>query len=394
MDFVLGGRMRHFFPVYVVIIILFLGCAKSKVDYDNIQEALQHPKSVRSLIVTDYADDDLLLKISSMKNIEKLTIQSTNIESLKGIEKLVKLKKLMIIDTPIKSITNELDNLISLKALSISKSSIEKIVFNKQSNLESIWLQKNTALSELNVTNVPYLAKLKVEGNQKVNLVGLENAHLLDYLELHNCFFNSKELFELKELRKLFLYKIDALSLPESINTFPYVDQIIFSDIANVDSGSVINFELECLEDIRFINVNLKGKDINFKTPRLRKLVLSNSKINNIENCLSNLAEHVDVLSLSNISLTKIPKAVFEMRNLMYLYLDNNNISNLDGISHIKTLVYLDIANTKIGTLPKGILDRKNLDLHIGDNKKLISLLKSNGWIFNESASKWFKRYE
>ena len=76
-------------------------------------------------------------------------------------------------------------------------------------------------------------------------------------------------------------------------------------------------------------------------------------------------------LSLEELGLTELPKEIGELKNLLALYLANNQLSELPKeIGELKNLLALYLANNQLSKLPKEIGELKNLlELYLPNNQ-------------------------
>jgi Leucine-rich repeat (LRR) protein len=88
--------------------------------------------------------------------------------------------------------------------------------------------------------------------------------------------------------------------------------------------------------------------------------------------------QSIQVLDLSNLSLTELPSQIRFLKNLTYLYLGYNAIERLpDELGSLKNLEVIDLTANKLKTLPNSICNLTNLTaLHLSGNN--LSTLPQN----------------
>lgn len=88
-------------------------------------------------------------------------------------------------------------------------------------------------------------------------------------------------------------------------------------------------------------------------------------------------SENISTLDWSNCGLKKIPKEVFQLKNLRKLKLSNNNITEIPvEIADLKLLEVLDLSNNKISNVYTKFCDLKGLRILILRNNKIEFLPK------------------
>ena len=79
----------------------------------------------------------------------------------------------------------------------------------------------------------------------------------------------------------------------------------------------------------------------------------------------------INVLDLSNLKLSEIPKSVFNVRNLNFLYLSGNYLKTIpESIKSLTNLYLLDLSNNGISLLADSIFELSNLrELNVKNNR-------------------------
>lgn len=194
---------------------------------------------------TDYNPlhiSDMLLKLSSLKNLEVLFIN--HLKSFpKEIKYLTNLSELYIVDSNLKTINDEISSLRNLKVLNLSNSNI-KSISNKikdLKNLKTIYLQENNLI------------------NLKDLFINLSNSKKLVYLNLSNN---------------------NISQLPKEIHLLKSLKELDLSD----NKLTFLPIELVLLKNLRYLHIEdnlLKEVPTIFREANLNYIYLTNNNISN-----------------------------------------------------------------------------------------------------------------
>ncbi|XP_013382554.1 malignant fibrous histiocytoma-amplified sequence 1 homolog [Lingula anatina] len=107
-----------------------------------------------------------------------------------------------------------------------------------------------------------------------------------------------------------------------------------------------------------------------YNIKEIQDLNLTENRLTELDSALSNL-QRVRHLHLSENELQTFPKVLCKLRNLETLNLGHNKFMAFpDAILQIKTLSYLDLGGNKIASLPDGLYKLEHLlQLHMPNNK-------------------------
>ena len=308
-------------------------------------------------------------------NLESLTLQHLQLDNLDGIENCIKLKKFnKMRGTDIKdysvlsnlnnlsevylnegtkenfdNIVNSLKELQNLQKISIDNCySIKDITpIGKIKNLQSLTIARVPISNLKGIEDLSNLTSLSLSQNTNLTSIkGISKLSNLEKLEIVNNNINDiEEISNLKKLNRLDLRnnKIEDIT-PLGFNT-----ELIYLDLRgnkNIDSDRN-HYTGERLEKLNKIGEILdKGGTINLDIDKLnlftnyKTLDLSNQNLTTLEP-LEGLTE-LTSLNLSSNKLTledeKSQNILASMKKLEFLYVNNNQITNLSCISDLKNL--------------------------------------------------------
>lgn len=308
--------------------------------------SLKNLKSLKSL----YLEFNNINDIKSLGNIPSLEVLVMNDNKITNINALSKLTNLYNLDLGRNSITDisALSKLSNLTFLSLNSNNIQNVKLDGLKNLEILRLEKNKIVN-LSLKNMPKLGEsyshLDLSGNKNIKNVEIINLPKASYINLSGNKINT---ITLKNLNNL------------SILDLSYND---ISSLSGIDlSKSNLMYEIK-IDNNKIIN--LKGiKFTNSK--RLYHLDLSNNKLNDISSLPKIYAQ---VVLLNNNNITDI-SSLSKSKDITWLYLGNNKISNIKPLNFMKVNMHGGYVQ----------LDKNVIDINEKNSKEIISLLKKRGY--------------
>jgi Leucine-rich repeat (LRR) protein len=154
--------------------------------------------------------------------------------------------------------------------------------------------------------------------------------------------------------------------------------------LPNYKGQNLTQFPLSLRENTHITNLNLDNNKISSipdwisEFNNLKVIYLNENQISDIEvlTTLSNL----EVLHLNANQINFIPESIADLKHLKRLFINGNNISRLpDAICNLPQLRALLVANNKLTSIPSGIGQLKHLEtLNLFDNS-ITSIPKSIG---------------
>lgn len=285
---------------------------------------ISHLKDLKTLYVECDTQVKNLNFLAEMKNLEQLYIQSSDIDSLEGIDSYQKLTHFFLASSKIEDLA-PLEKMTALIQLGICNSVIKDIspLRNLQKlkiiNLNHNQLEDISALSDL--TNLEHA---DISFNSVKNIKYLEKNILLKSLNISN-----NEISEIEVLKN-------------------------FKVLNDLSAANNRIDDLSVLEDLKLLlNVDISGNKIKKITPLknltdIKILRAGNNPLEDLEK--TEFASQFTYLNLENCGLKDI-SFLFKQHQLQHLILNNNsvkNFSSLEGKSSLKE-IYLksnDITET------------------------------------------------
>lgn len=377
------------------------------VSYGFAENTLGGLKHLKTLNLYGFTFDNYTaVDISNMPSIEEITFercaygQADNFESLvkindhlktlifdgykffksraltefPAITSLTKLKKLVIDDTSITDIPEEIGNLKSLEHLVISSSDIQKIP-------DSIKNLKNLKYLDLTLNE---LTALPTGLSNKIEHLDIANNNILtlpsDFNKLKNIQYlslsgngaitNLNLLKNLKKIKTLYLEGLELKEMPswlKNLNQLEFLD-ISYNKISTISSsiGDLVNLTTLNLSDnlITALPSNIK------KLTKLLHLYLNDNSFTSVPKYVKNLKNLID-LNIDYNTIEIIPDFIGDMKKLIALSMDNNKISTIPtSLSKLKTLEELYLNYNELSELPNIFENMKNIKvIEIRDNK-------------------------
>ncbi len=210
---------------------------------------------------------------------------------------------------------------------------------------------KNAELSNLKKL---YLTKKKIESADIENSKNLEELHL---------FSNDILSFEIKNLKRLFIHKIDDLIIrPGTFDKCINLTEISFYDVGNIPKLNPLS--LEKLEKVLFERCVCEPLEDFSAFQSLKSLSLINCKIEKIEK-LSN--QNLEVLNLSDNRISYFDhKIVLECKKLKEIILKENIITDVNFSNIICNFDFIDLSKNRLKIVPL-IENVKKLDVSFNE---------------------------
>jgi Leucine-rich repeat (LRR) protein len=287
---------------------------KKKPTISKLEQAFSNPSEVYKLSISGNITNDVFLKICNLKNLKEL-----NLYGVKGIDHLpeeieqLKLRKLRINVSNLR-LPEALNNMISLKSLSISGSETTEFPeFVKYLvNLEELYIS-DFPISEL-PKEIRYFKELRI-------------------LEISDT--------KLKTLGTLIsnASKLEELSLSSSFEIFP--------DISGCTTLNKI--------DLNFNNKITSIPSFIGNLTQLKKLELAATSITIIPDEIKHL-KRLEVLIMDESKLTAIPASLYECTQLKEISISRCQVTTLaDGIDKLANLEKLNFYDNQVMQLPVGL---------------------------------------
>ena len=343
----------------------------------RIEEAKQ--KNMKELDLRKCGLKSIPIEIANMYGLEKLALNSNQIQNIENINKLHNLKELYLNSNELKKIKN-IENLTKLNILTISFNKIErieglenlihlnylKLTSNRIKKIEGISSLINLTRLDLNYNRIKEiegldfqenLRKLYVSANQIKNIKGLNKLFQLKELAIGGNQINKIENIETLSNLTLLNLSSNKISRIEGLNSLINLNELYLSDnqLKKIEG-------LRTLMELKILNLGTNRieevEDLE-KLSKLNELYIDNNQIKKIEG-LENLTQ-LNKLHLSYNQIARI-EGLENLTQLNKLHLSYNQIARIEGLDNLTQLAYLDIENNSI----------KNISKYFYSNKKLI----------------------
>ena len=260
-----------------------------------------------------YLEDNVLSAVDlppSLPNLEELDLSNNALAKVSLPPHLPNLMALSLSDNALSAIM--LPDLPNLMYLSIENNALSEIALPDMPNLKRLFLTDN-ALSEIVLSDMPNLEKLLLSTNA-LSAIALSALPNLEKLDLGTNALSEIVLPDMPNLKWLFLDN----------NAF---SEIVLSDMPSLTEVALYGNPLS--------NVSLSG------IPNLEYLLFGGSS----KLALSGIT-HLTELNLGDRALSAI--SLSDMPNLTKLHLYHNTLSDVSGVSAIKSLAFLDLSDNAI----------------------------------------------
>jgi len=324
--------------------------------------------------------------IENLKNLTELTLSSNQISKIEGLNGLRSLHSLVLSNNPISDIEG-LENLTNLNLLEIKNTQISIKLIEKLGGFEMprYGINRGRVKYPQNFLNYCITKNIPEEliiSNKFIIYKGVKYFVRDDELNLMNLGINSLD--EIEGLKKI--EKLESLLLSNNNISEVHAKELpIIIKNLDLSHNSIIKIEnFESLKDIDSLNLT--------KNP-IPKLHLSDiKKICNCAETISYLGEEYFIihgklnLSSKNINNIEEIEGLTELKSLIYLDLGFNKISKISGLNSLRNLQTLKLTYNIIEKI-EGLENLVNLtSLSIDDNRltkiegleKLINLVKLN----------------
>ncbi|WP_434296575.1 leucine-rich repeat domain-containing protein [Clostridium sporogenes] len=307
------------------------------------------------------------LTYMDVSGIKELNVHNKNIKSLKGIEYLKNITKLDISDNNIKDISY-LKGLDSLELLNLYNNSIEDISpINNMEKLKDINLSKNK-VKDISYLKDLNLHHLDLRDNKIENIEALKNKTSLQHLYLsNNSIMDFSPISNLKNLQILYLshnyssnydyakdYYNNLKDRDFKLNVPIEFKDKVFEDLVrkeiNKPSGYIYPTDLENIKELDFHNAHIEKLNGIENMISLEKLNLSGTDIKDISllKYLVNLKE-VNISNTSISDITALENSIY----IRYLNVNETKVTTLEAIKKFRYIEKLYISGTKINTVPQ-----------------------------------------
>lgn len=339
----------------------------------------------KSTTLTDYSG------LSVLTGLESLHLESECIREFSFLKPLTNLKDLAIEDTEAISV-EPLAELSQLEALSLidNRSVLDYSPVGALSNLKTLVLDKDTSQDDPDLSALGNLTSLEISGFMSVD--GIKRLGSLKELSIHGCNIDEiASLSALSGLERFSCYSVWTYAVPlknvnfiDGMTSLKYLDfcgrnstdnwgsfqnnMEILGDISNVlnHQGLEELYLNSCMFEINFANVRenpslkvLEMKDVSLKenfyvrsSGGMTDLWYDDVALDGHTDFLTNFPG-LEKLYLDGNQLTNIQFAA-SLKNLTHLGVNNNYVTDLAPLNQAGSLKFLDVRQNPVGSVEIG----------------------------------------
>lgn len=304
--------------------------------------------------------------LSELTELQSLNISGTNINDLSPLRNANKLKVLKAANTSIEDLS-PLKYDIMLEELDVANTEVDNLdVLEILGNLEKLNIN-NTKIATLDkITNCPEMAYLYAEGSRISNIEPLADLQQLIALNISNTQVNSiNPLSNLPKLQSLKISQTRVASL-KPLQDIKTLKELYCSSTPVNDLTPLNNHRL--LSKIYCDNTRIDGQQASeFSKENPFTLLIYDT--NALELWWDNLPIYWKAVFSKQASIDSepTPEQLHEVINMTELDLSGNPyMQDLNPVSRLTNLVYLNIANTEIASLMPltGMTNLEYIDLN------------------------------
>ena len=344
-----------------------------------------------------YLSGNGISNLSSLENLTNLESLDLSNNEISDISKLQNLTKLIYIDLSENQITDitKISYLQNLEEISLRGNNIENInTINGLQNLKRLYAGYNK-IKSLDIMNFPSITELNLSGNEIENndVSKLTNLQTLTNLDL-----SSNKISDITPIMDLTNLKILDLEYNQisNIDMLTNKNKLVWLEILDL-SGNQISTINNSLELIKLYDLDLGYNQLSnvaiieklSNLTNLNKLTLSGNQITvinqDVENSTISKLKNLEYLYLSNNNMSDISKISYlnKIPNLSYLYLDWNNLQDISYVKSLENLIYLDLEDNKISNIDclsdeTKLTKLENLDLGYNNIETINNYIKLN----------------
>jgi len=361
--------------------VILTGCKEMNKSYDNLEEALKHPKHVVFLEVGNKPDSSWFSSLKKMKNLEHLTIKNCSIDSLEKLGDLPKLRTIKLYDTTISNFNEEINYLQNIKELMLYNVDIE--FFNPHApllSLDLINIQNCQHLKKIDLTKVNNVSRLWISCFENIYPIvsGIETLKNLTLVNIENVASLDGQFLTGENLQEVRLNDVLSMELPEKIENVQNLHILGIVKVKLSKKYKQLIVSLPALRDFALIDEDYSATEIVFDTPNLSLVHLDGLNLMKIPPTLY-ICKKIKYLYLGNNKLSSIPKEIVSFENLQELDLHNNKLQDFPKeLLQLKWLGSLDVRGNPIFTLPDELKSSK-IELLIDEHESVIRALKKLG---------------
>lgn len=309
----------------------------------NLYKALKN--ALEDYIVIGSSDEStksFSIPTQDIESITKLNLTGSNtnkITSIKGVENFTGLKELNLSANNITDIT-PISNLNNLMILNLNGNKIENLsTLSNKIELTELYLS-TAGVSDISfVSNLTKLKTLDISNNTISNLQAIQN-----------------------------LENLTKLNVSSNKNLTTIADIVLCKSLNELDISNTAITVYEGIEGLGGLT-SLNASNLSPKTSSaLSAIVKTYQTKENGKTVTKAYLENLEKLNLNSTKGLQVSNLKYLIK-LKELYMENNDISNLSGITDLEELEYIDFANNKIAKLDpfvvEKVVDGEKKEIHL-----------------------------
>ncbi len=309
-------------------------------------------------------------------HIKFLGLARINLHSIQGIEVCINAEFLDLTDNKISDL-KPIDSLLQLKCILFHNNQVSSLIpIEKLKSLEELYASNNNIRDLANIAELKKLRRIILSKNEIESIDGIANLTNLEFLDI--SFNKITKIDAITNLVKL----SELYASNNKIRCIKYISGLIklkYLSFSNNEIESINN--LENLSNLEFLDFSFNKviRTSDFGKMPLWELNLSNNLISEISGLGHLLPSRLDNGAFKLIlSHNKIVKLDGIPTHTTQLYLNNNEVTCLDGIERLVKLTTIDFSNNKLTTF-QGIEILPNLTRLIISDRKTVDRLEDVG---------------
>lgn len=286
-----------------------------------------------------------------MQGLEKLTIQSSSIDTLASLPDMMHLRELTIRDSIL-----SMDNLASIGAvtglhrLTLTNCAISSVTpLSGLTGLQYLDLSENAVRDLSGLSNMSEIEHLDLRGNALINLQGLDTLTKLRYLDVsYNSLSDISAVAHMQALNYLNLSSNTLRSL-DGVEQLENLTHFIASHNELLDVDTLENCQSLVYLDVS--NNTLLNVDVTASLLNLQELYFDHNEVEKLPKYSKN--SNLVIISGSHNLLTSLNNLA-GLKALEYIYMDyNTELTSIDNLIACPELKEVYVYGTKVRSVSK-----------------------------------------
>ncbi|CAL6068567.1 Conserved_hypothetical protein [Hexamita inflata] len=307
--------------------------------------------------LVDYSE----VKLSKVPSqITALTVNNCELDDLTGIELLVQLQKLELINNGFNN-AKPIFSLVNVTSLTINNSKLTNVIgIENMKQLTYLNLKDNQIVIIEHVKQLSYLKQLLLDNNfihdlntltthQNYTLKWISHQKIISNADIQNYLTDINSTSNLNDFKTVLLQK--KVKTDELIQQYdlrikyqPQVQNGLLT--INGDQNIKNIYFTDWLEINNMVLNNCSSLEFNLTPTKITSLTVNSSEISDLTG-IENIKQLQTLILVSNSQMSCI-KPVFSLTNIKSLTVNNITITSIAGIENMKQLQYLDLRDNCI----------------------------------------------